>query len=290
MPYPRAHLYLLILVPLVGLAFWPGYFARLGETPWAIHLHGITAMLWILMLISQAWAIHSGRRALHRATGRASVMLVPVFLAGGFLVLQTMSQRTFGGHPFYEVFGAGLGALDLLAVIFFAGFYYAALRNRRQVQLHARYMLATVPLLATPIASRVLNSYVPGLRIEGPEDMHLFVVGVHLGNAIGLAIALGLYLQSRRYGRPWVLAATFLVASSISFQWLAAAAAWQAVFRAIGQLPPLLLVALGLLLGALILWLARDTTAPGRGRGTHGTTADPSPTDNINKPSEVSIS
>jgi hypothetical protein len=45
MPYSRAHLYLLILVPLVGLAFWPGYFARLGETPWAIHLHGITAML-----------------------------------------------------------------------------------------------------------------------------------------------------------------------------------------------------------------------------------------------------
>jgi hypothetical protein len=289
MPYPRAHLYLLILVPLVGLAFWPGYFARLGETPWAIHLHGITAMLWVLMLISQGWAIHSGRRGLHRATGRSSFLLVPVFFAGGFLVLQTMSQRTFGGHAFYEVFGAGLGALDLLAVLFFAGFYYAALRNRRQVQLHARYMLATVLLLATPIASRVLNGYVPGLRIEGPEDMHLFVVSVHLGNAIGLAIALGLYLQARRYGLPWLLAASFLVASSISFQWFAATGPWQTVFRGIGLLPSFVLVALGLLLGALVLWRGLRPAPPDAGPGPGAECSDPDLIPRLKKQTEVSI-
>lgn len=289
MPYPRAYLYLMGLVPLVGLAFWPGYFARLGETPWAIHLHGVTAMLWVLMLISQAWAIHSGRRALHRATGRSSFLLVPVFFAGGFLVLQSMSQRTFGGHPFFEVFGAGLGALDLLAVLFFAGFYYAALRNRRRVQLHARYMLATVLLLATPIASRVLNSYVPGLRIEGPEDMHLFVVGVHLGNAIALAIALVLYLQARRHGLPWLLAATFLVVSSISFQWLAASGVWQAVFRGIGQLPSLVLVALGLVLGVLVLWRGLRPLPPGTGQGPRVGRPDSDLISDSNKPTEVSI-
>ena len=289
MPYPRAHYYLMVLLPLVGLAFWPGYFARLGETPWAIHLHGVTAMLWVLMLVSQAWAIHSGRRALHRATGRSSFLLVPVFFAGGFLVLQTMSRRTFGGHPFYEVFGAGLGALDLLAVLFFAGFYYAALRNRRRVQLHARYMLATVLLLATPIASRVLNGYVPGLRIEGPEDMHLFVVGVHLGNAMGLAIALGLYLQARRHGLPWLLAAAFLVMSSISFQWLAAAGPWQAVFRGIGELPATLLVALGLLLGAILLWLGLRPPLPDSGRGPGAGKPGPEMVVGVKKPTEVSL-
>ena len=289
MPYPRAHLYLLILAPLVGLAFWPGYFARLGETPWAIHVHGVTAMLWVLMLITQAWAIHSGRRALHRATGRSSFLLVPLFFAGGLLVLQTMSQRTFGGHPFYEVFGAGLGALDLLAVLFFAGFYYAALRNRRRVQLHARYMLATVLLLATPIASRVLNRYVPGLIIEGPGDMHLFVAGVHLGNAIGLALALGLYLQARRHGLPWLLAAVFLGVSSVSFQWLAAAGPWQTTFRGIGMLPWSLLVALGLLVGALLVWLGLRPVAPAAGQGPPGGRDDKDLIPDINKPTEVSI-
>lgn len=289
MPYPRAHYYLLAMIPLIGLAFWPGYFARLGETPWSVHVHGVTATLWILMLVAQSWAIHSGRWALHRATGRSSFVLVPVFLAGGFLMLQTMSRRTFGGHPFFEVFGAGLGAFDLLAVLFFAGFYYAALRNRRRVQLHARYMLATVLLLATPITSRFLNFYVPGMKIEGPEDMHLFAVGVHLSNAIGLAIAVGLHLQARRHGLPFLLAAVFLVASSISFQWLAAASLWQATFRGIGMLPSVVVVALGLLLGALVLWLGLRPAPPGTGRGPQAGPRDPELISGIKKPTEVSI-
>jgi hypothetical protein len=254
MPYPRAHFFLMVLIPLIGLAFWPEYFARLGDAPWAIHVHGFTAMLWVLMLISQSWAIHSGRRALHRATGRSSFVLVPVFFAGSFLVLQSMAQRTFGGHPFYEAFGAGLGAIDLLAVLFFAGFYYAALRHRRQVQLHSRYMLATVLLLATPIATRLLVGFVPPLRIAGAEDMHLFPIAVHLGNAIALAIAAALYFQGRQHGRPFLLAAAFLVLSSVSFQWFAATAPWQAVFRGMGGLPTGVLIAMGLLLGALVLW------------------------------------
>lgn len=289
MPYPRAYLYLLGLVPLVGLAFWPRYFARMDETPWAIHVHGVTAMLWVLMLISQSWAIHGNRRALHRATGRISFVLVPAFIAGGLLVLQSMSQRTFGGHPFYAVFGAGLGALDLLAVLFFAGFYCAALRNRRRVQLHARYMLATVFLLATPIASRLFNFYVPGLRVEGPEDMHLFVVGVHLGNGIALAIALGLYLKARRHGLPFLLTGLFLVLSSLSFQWLAAGAPWQAVFRGIGQMHAASLVGLGLLLGVLVLWLGLRSAAPGAGRGPQAGPGSPELMSGVKKPTEVSI-
>lgn len=256
MPYPRAYLALLALVPLIALAFWPGYFSRLGQTPWTIHVHGVTASAWVLMLLVQSWAIHHGQVKLHRAVGRATFVLVPVFVAGGLLVLQSMAHGTFGGeHPFYAVFGAGLGAVDLLAVLFFSIFVYAGLRKRRQVQLHARYMLATVLLLATPILTRLLNGFVPGLRIQGPEDMHLFMVGVHLGNAIALVITLGLYLAARRYGRPFLLAAVFLVASSISFQWLAATRPWQSFFRTLGETPTGLLVALGLCTGAVVVYL-----------------------------------
>jgi hypothetical protein len=150
-------------------------------------------------------------------------------------------------------------------------------------------MLATVLLLATPIASRVLNGYVPGLRIEGPEDMHLFVVSVHLGNAIGLAIALGLYLQARRYGLPWLLAATFLVVSSASFQWLAATGPWQAGFRGIGLLPSLVLVALGLLLGALVLWRGLRPAPPGTGPGPRGGRLESDLIAGIKKPTDVSV-
>lgn len=281
MPYPRAHYYLLGLIGLVGLAFWPGYFSRLGEQPWALHAHGVTASLWLLMLVVQSWAIHHGRRSLHRAAGRSSFVLAPLFLASGFLVLRSMAQQTYGGHAFYEVFGAGLGLLDLLAVLFFAGFYFGALRHRRRVQLHARYLLATVLLLSTPIASRLFNFYVPGLQVRGPEDMHLFVIGVHLGNAIGLAIALALYLQARQHGRPFLLAAGFLVLSSIGFQWLAALEPWQAVFRAVAGLPTAAAAGLGLGLGVLALWGGLAAQPPAAG--------SPRRIKNIEKPTEVSI-
>jgi hypothetical protein len=289
MPYPRAHYYLLGLIGLVGLAFWPNYFSRLGDVPWALHAHGITASLWLLLLISQSWAIHHGKRSLHRAAGRSSFVLAPLFLASGFLVLKSMAQQTYGGHAFYEVFGAGLGLLDLLAVLFFAGFYYGALRHRRRVQLHARYLLATVLLLATPIASRLFLFYVPGLQVRGPEDMHLFAIGVHLGNAIGLAIALGLFLPAPKHGRPFLLAALFLVLSSIAFQWLAAASPWQALFRSIGQAPSLAMAAIGLLLGALALWLGLRGSAPGEGRGPGVGKRDPDLIVGIKKQTEVSI-
>lgn len=289
MPYPHAHWYLLALIPLVGLAFWPGYFSRLGEVPWTLHAHGITASLWLLMLMAQSWAIHHGRRSLHRAAGRSSFVLAPLFLGSGFLVLKSMAQQTFAGHPFYQVFGAGLGLLDLLAVLFFAGFYYGALRHRRRVQLHARYLLATVLLLSTPIASRLFNFYVPGLQVRGPEDMHLFVIGVHLGNAIGLAIALGLYWKAPKHGRPFLLAALFLVTSSIAFQWLAGWTPWQAAFRSIGELPTAVVAALGLGLGALALWLGLRASAPGEGRGPGVGKGGQDLMPGIKKPTEVSI-
>ncbi|NGX16381.1 hypothetical protein [Wenzhouxiangella sp. XN24] len=271
MPYPRAYLALLVLVPMIILAFWPGYFSRLGETPWTIHVHGVTASVWVLALIVQSWAIHRRQIGLHRTVGRATFVLVPVFIAGGLLVLQSMAQGTFGGtRPFLVMFGPGLGALDLLSVLFFSGFFYAALRHRRNVQLHARYMLATILLLVTPISSRLLNGFVPGLRIQGPEDMHLFTLGVHLGNAMALAVALGLYFGARRHGRPFLLAAVFLVASSICFQWAAAAGPWLVFFRALGEMPTAALLAVGLGLGALVVYLGWRGPPKGVGKPLAG--------------------
>lgn len=283
MPYPRAHYYLLLLIPLVGLAFWPGYFSRLDEAPLAFHLHGITASLWMLLLITQSWAIHGRRRALHRALGRTSIVLVPLFLVGGFLVLKSMSQQTYGEHPFFQVFGAGLGLIDLLAVLFFAAFYAAALRYRRRVQLHARYMIATILLLTMPIGTRVLNAYVPGFRIEGPEDMYLFAVALHLSNAVGLLFALGLYLQDRAHGRPFLLVMAFMAASGIGFQWLAEMAPWQGLFRLLGELPSGAMVLLGLVLAAGALWRGLGGAPPSAGP------FNPRALKDIKKPTEVSI-
>jgi hypothetical protein len=45
MPYRHAHYYLLLLVALTGLAFWPIYFSILPSASVALHIHGFSASL-----------------------------------------------------------------------------------------------------------------------------------------------------------------------------------------------------------------------------------------------------
>src|SRR5687768_18167400 len=113
MPYRHAHWYLLLLFPLTGLAFWPNYFSKFATSPFAFHVHGITASLWIGLLAIQSWTIHHRRNAFHRTAGLTSLALFPFFLVGGLLVLQTMADKFGAGQDqFYALFGARLGVID----------------------------------------------------------------------------------------------------------------------------------------------------------------------------------
>lgn len=267
MPFSYAHYVLLLFIPLVVIAFWPFYFSQLAASPVAIHVHGVTASAWILLLVFQSWAIHNRRIGLHRAAGRASFVLFPLFLVGGFLVLHSMAIGTaVATNPFVVAFGPGLGALDLLAVSAFAGLYLGALRHRREVQLHARFMLATPLLLLSPVFARLINSHVPGLIITGPEQMHLFPYSVQLANLVAVVVALALYASAPRYGRPFLWVVAVVLAQSTAFQWLGALPGWRASFVSLAALPVAAPVLLGLGLGAFILWHGLSGGRPGTGR------------------------
>ena len=94
MPYRHAHWWLSALFPLIGVAFWPGYWGRLGTAPFALHAHGLTATAWLLLLTVQSWSIHARKPAWHRATGLATFVVLPMFAAAGPLALQGMADRT----------------------------------------------------------------------------------------------------------------------------------------------------------------------------------------------------
>src|SRR4028119_1494920 len=97
MPYRNAHWWLLLLLPLTALAFWPNYFGNLRAAPYAFHVHGVTATLWILLLAAQSWTIHERKNALHRKLGYASFALFPFFFVGGLLVIHTMAEKVGAG-------------------------------------------------------------------------------------------------------------------------------------------------------------------------------------------------
>ena len=150
--YPRAWIYfgLAFLVTIAG--FFPSYFSRLGETSAAHHFHGITATLWMLILVLQPLLYRFGKLHWHRIIGRTTLLLVPMLVVGGLIMVHMMlnSERYPPNLP------EQLAFIDFFVITQFVAFYILALQNVHDTQLHARYMAATIfgPLI--PALTRFL--------------------------------------------------------------------------------------------------------------------------------------
>jgi hypothetical protein len=67
------------------------------------------------------------------------------------------------------------------------------------------------------------------------------------GNLIALAIALYLYRQAPRHGRPFLIAAGFIIAQEITFETLGRIPAWAPIFAGVSMINlPLLLTLTGI--------------------------------------------
>jgi hypothetical protein len=256
MPYRHAWLWILGLMAATVLAFWPSYFARLSEAAIAWHLHGAIASLWMALLAAQSWTIHHRQRALHRTLGLAVFAGVPLFIAGGLGVIQTMAQSTGSGlNPFYNIYGYRLTSYDCLATISFAYLAAMGLKERRNVQLHARYLLATATLLVGPVMGRITPGFVPGMTISGPDTLWLFAWHVHLSQVAVILFAGALYAANRRFGRPWLIVILVSLAQSVAFETIGRTGAWHKAMIWLGSIPAPLLFATGLAAGAVAVWI-----------------------------------
>jgi hypothetical protein len=144
--------YALLLV-LAVIAFWPGYVAvpKTELSAW-VHVHAVSATLWVVLLIGQPLAIHSGHRQLHRWLGRSSWLLMPILVVS-FVGLAHAAVRAATGPEL------GMQAwflyIRLVLVTTFVGSYAMAMIHRHEVAVHARYMVCTGLSLIDPVFSRL---------------------------------------------------------------------------------------------------------------------------------------
>ena len=251
MPHSKAHWYLLALFPLTALAFWPGYLSQVGTAPLEFHAHGVTATLWLILLVAQSWSIHSQQRQLHRALGLSSLVLFPLFLVGGVGIFVGMAQRFVEGSPFHAMYAARLAWVDAVTVAGFAYFYFEGLRQRRKIQVHARYLLATVIFLLPPILGRVMP-ILPPLSIAGPQDFWKLEIAFHIGNFIAAAIAFGLALSSGKNGRPYYIAGALTLLGGFLYQTVGTTDAWEEYYAHFAYLPRMPLALVAIIIGGLI--------------------------------------
>jgi len=263
MPYRHAWLFIVALIAATVFAFWRSYFGALSSAPAGFHIHGVTATLWMSLLLAQSWTPHQRQMAAHRLMGRLTFVAAPLFAAGALGVLHSMAVATRDGDPFYAPWGVKLAVLDALA---FGAVLYAvgmALRYRRNVRLHAGYMLSTALPLVSPVLGRVFNQTIPGLIIRGPQDFPVLGGGVQLANLVAGLIALWLWRCDPRNGHPWAVALGVVVVQMISFQAMSATGLGRAALGWLGGPPLGVLLGLGLLMGGATVALGW-MTAPRR--------------------------
>lgn len=151
--YKNAYLYFMFAMAITLFAFMPSYFTRLGKTDAAHHFHGITASLWMLLLIVQPLLYRLGRFTWHRHVGKFSFVLVPLIIIGGLNMVSIMirNQQQYPPNVVYQ-----LAFIDFVTLFLFLLYFVLAMVHRHQVQLHARYMVCTVLGPLIPAVTRLL--------------------------------------------------------------------------------------------------------------------------------------
>ncbi len=255
LPFPKAHWYVAAFLILTFAAFMPSYFAVLPSAPWVHHLHGITATLWIVLVMTQNWSAHRRRWRLHAVSGIASMALVPLFTVGGLLVTQNTLLKD---SVFKTMFGQALSVADLVVSVAFVLFYVLALRNRRNTAIHARYMLATVILLLGPSLSRLFAGYVPGFLVRSLETLPKFGDALDASFVVASAICLVLIIRDYRKGQPilpFFAALLATIAMVVSYYGIGYTDGYAKVANGIAALPVWQITVFALVTsGAAVLW------------------------------------
>jgi hypothetical protein len=212
------------------VAFWPSYFARLDTQPsYHPHLHGLTMVAWVALFVGQVWLIAGGHRATHRRLGQVGVVAVPVLVLAAlhFLHFRVRDAAALGPAGLYFV------ALVVNALLAFLVLFGLAMCYRKQPPIHARYMIATVFPLFTPVTDRLIGRYLPSLvpmvpRIGGSPVLP--AAGFLLADAILVGLSIWDWQANRRTVFPVALGVLLLYHWSVltwyQFGWWQAFGAW----------------------------------------------------------------
>ena len=255
MPYPRAHLYVLLVIAVTVAGFWESYFSTFTQGPWQFHAHGMGASIWVLLVATQSWTAHRRQFVWHAAAGKASLVLFP-FLIGGLAAIIDLTAKGYvaGEGATRALFGGSFLLGLLLAIAAYVTLFYRALKHRRKVWLHAGYMLATPLILWESPFSRLMIEFVPGLAVAGPQDFPRILQSIIWAMATALAFCLIVRWRVGERARPFAVAAFFIAAQMVAMGQMGDFAVVRSALTLIGHLPSAAVVASGFVIGALTSW------------------------------------
>lgn len=181
----------LLFIPLTFLGFYKTYFVLSPEFAGTVdaftHIHAFTASLWITLLIVQPLLIRAKNFSLHRTFGKISFF---VFFA---LILSFIPQMI-------KEYGKGLFPLNAsFDIVLLMLFYFLAIKHKKDVAIHMRYMIAIALIFVGPTLGRIIF-FLLELEHLGPLQIPYLMV---------ITILLSLILwdrKKRKNYKPFVVA------------------------------------------------------------------------------------
>lgn len=267
MPYRFAHFFVGAVLLVIMGGFWTSYFSQVGGAlPLAFHVHAISSMAWLMLLIAQHVTIHRRGNALHRQMGKASFALFP-FLILGFVMIINISAARFEAQesPFIMFVGPSFGIGMMIAIAAYCTLFYQALKHRRNIKLHAGYMLATPMILFESPFSRVIDEMFPWMNVIGSEGPQALLDTIVVSNVLMIAFALALYLRNRKHGAPWLTAIAFMSLQSVAMWFAPSMPIITSAFGLYTAIPEAVTLIGGIALGGAAAWLGWEAgKAPAR--------------------------
>jgi hypothetical protein len=141
-----------------------------------LEIHGTVMTGWVVLLVIQTSLIASHRVKWHRQLGVfGSVWAASVVLMGTVTTLHA-AAREVRGHTHFAAIQITITTLDLLQMLFFAGFVVVAIWQRNRIDRHKRLMLMTIVCMLPDALARLPVSFMTNQLIMIGLDLFIFVI------------------------------------------------------------------------------------------------------------------
>ncbi|MFL6755638.1 MAG: hypothetical protein ACJ8FI_12275 [Sphingomicrobium sp.] len=243
------------VIAVIIVGFWPSYFAVSGNVPWQFHAHGVAASCWVTLVTVQSWTAHrKPHLPIHRAVGMASLFLFPFLIAGLAAITTIQAKNWIEGEPLHLLYGPGFMIGTMVAMAAYVTVYYRALKYRRQVWVHAGYMLSTPLILFESPFSRAAAFVFPPFMVKGPADFPHIMASIEWSCAIELAIIAIIWWRVGERARPFLVTAGFIAVEMLAMGFASEVDVLKRFDTFIGHVPALTIVLTGFAIGAATSW------------------------------------
>lgn len=177
--------------------------------PLVLHVHAVLMGGYLLLLLTQASLVATGRVAAHRALGMAGVLLATALVAAGFFLIPTIYHQVFAGAqaapPPVRAQMAGLLAmienimlLQLRVGMLFAILVFVGIRAREaDPGFHKRMMILSIATALSAAFDRV--TWLPTTLPGSPLSSDLYVLA-----AIAPMVLWDVFRNRRVHRAYWV--------------------------------------------------------------------------------------